>query len=147
VRLDLTMRAALPVDRLTPGAEAAVLEQRDGAAAVAARRWYAGRVVQLGYDDTWRWRLAGGDHAPEEHRAWWSALVSAAAPERLEPESHAGADPAPLASLTLALGPALPGAAADRPSGSSVRFVMLAFGVFLTALLAEWASRRARGAA
>src|SRR6185503_2735807 len=46
-----------PVARLRPGALA--LERRGDAIVVAARRVRAGRVMQIGYDDTWRWRMAG----------------------------------------------------------------------------------------
>ena len=51
----------------------------DGRVAAAARRVDAGRVTQLGYDETWRWRLAGGAQAPDAHRAWWSAVVASVA--------------------------------------------------------------------
>ena len=39
--------------------DAVALESRDNAVTVAARRVDAGRVVQSGYDETWRWRMAG----------------------------------------------------------------------------------------
>src|SRR5690606_16571189 len=55
------------------------IETREGAIAVAARRAGAGRVVQVGYDATWRWRLQGGSDSPEAHRAWWSQVVGSAA--------------------------------------------------------------------
>ena len=42
------------------------------ASSLAARRAGAGRVVQLGYDETWRWRLAGSGDAPTAHRDYWS---------------------------------------------------------------------------
>ena len=48
--------------------DAVPLESRDGRVIAAARRAGAGRVVQLGYDDTWRWRLAGTGDAPAAHR-------------------------------------------------------------------------------
>src|SRR5690606_11885580 len=68
-----------PVPVASPRPDARVLEARDGAVAVAARRVGAGRVVQVGYVDSWRWRLAGRDDAVAAHRAWWSALVSGVA--------------------------------------------------------------------
>ena len=53
---------------LALASDAVTLESRDGRSAAAARRVGAGRVVQLGYDDTWRWRLAGAGDAPAAHR-------------------------------------------------------------------------------
>src|SRR6185436_8678305 len=45
---------------LTSERGAVVLERRNGRPIVAARRHYAGRVVAVGYDQTWRWRMSGG---------------------------------------------------------------------------------------
>lgn len=146
-------RRALSFDRLGVGPRGVVLERQGGATVVAARRAFAGRVVLFGYDDTWRWRLAGGDDAAEAHAGWWSALTSAAAYRPPPPGIVAtvaraeGADPAPLASTVFALGPAvreLPRAGAAPEPG---RWTALLFGTFLATLLLEWASRRLRGAA
>jgi len=38
-----------------------LLERRGGAVAIAARRVAAGRVVQLGDEDTWQGRMTGGE--------------------------------------------------------------------------------------
>lgn len=146
-------RAALalaPLGRLKPGALA--LETRRGPAgrqAIAAAAWRVerGRVVQIGYHDVWRWRLAGAEADPVRgHRAWWAALVSGVAyaprvpmavPEPLEPT--------PLASLVATLGapssrPTVRAAVFDDP-----RLVPILFAMLLGALLLEWASRRLRG--
>jgi hypothetical protein len=119
--------------------------------AAAARRVGAGRVVQLGYADTWRWRLAGDDGAPEAHRRWWSGVVGAAAyAPAAAPADTAGAtggdalDPAPLASAVAALGPPSPAparAAAGGPARSHVPDAAL-LATALAAVLAEVASRR-----
>lgn len=53
-------------------ADAIILDRRDGVIAAAARRHIAGRVVQHGYADTWRWRMSGGDRSVADHRAWWT---------------------------------------------------------------------------
>ncbi|MGH7654627.1 MAG: hypothetical protein ACREN6_08190 [Gemmatimonadaceae bacterium] len=37
----------------------------------AARRDGAGRILQAGYGETWRWRMEGGSDAVAAHRAWW----------------------------------------------------------------------------
>ena len=143
-----TPRRALGFFPITDLASDAVpLESRDGRLIAAARRAGAGRVVQLGYDETWRWRLAGAGDAPAAHRAYWSAVVSAAAYRATAPIETAAAragDSAPLASLYADLGaPGAPHVAAAR-MGAGLRWWMFAFLALL--LLAEWASRRLRGA-
>lgn len=140
-------REALAFSRLAPVADAVVLERRGAQTAAAARRAGAGRVVQLGYDDTWRWRFTGDDAAPEAHRDYWNAVVAAAAyrpADRLAPGA-AAADPAPLASTVFTLGSPVnsdeqPPAQRRRPLTTLVFVLLLAF------LLAEWGSRRHRGA-
>jgi hypothetical protein len=127
--------------------DAIVLERRTAVNAVAARRVGLGRVVQIGYDDTWRWRLGGGEDAPREHAAWWSAMVSAVAhAPRAEapPAASRALDGAPFARLVATLGPS-----SDEPSVSSTdpaRTRWWIMPVIAALLLASWASRRLRGA-
>jgi hypothetical protein len=126
--------------------DAVALESRDGRVIAAARRAGAGRVVQLGYDETWRWRLAGSGDAPTAHRDYWSTVVAAAAYRAAAPVPARSqrADAAPLASLYADLGdPTLPAAAALHvtPGLRWWMFAMLALFLF-----AEWSSRRLRGA-
>jgi len=124
-------------------ARAIVVEQRGAEAALVARRHYAGRVVGVGYDQTWRWRMAGGDSSRVQHREWWSRIVAGVA---FRPATTAATGAAPLASLYATLGsPAgsvrvLPAALAP-----SVLSNLLGAIVFAT-LLTEWMLRRARGA-
>ncbi len=137
--------------RLRPGAVA--LEQRHPRGkppqvAVAAWRVGQGRVLAVGYRDTWRWRMAGGeDDAVRDHRRWWGALVSAVARATPLPRpANPSLEPAPRASLVAALGlPSTPPASIasrlDPP-----RLLPWAFLVLLAALTLEWASRRLRGA-
>jgi hypothetical protein len=140
--------ALVPVVRLAEGA--VPLERRDAAVAVAARRVGAGRVAQLGYEDTWRWRMAGPEGSVEAHRLWWSAVVASVAyrPAIRLPAQESPHD-APLARMVARLGPgdSLLGEGAaeseDEP-GSRPEWWILAIG--LTALVSEWASRRLRGA-
>lgn len=113
---------------------------------IAARREGLGRVVQVGYDESWRWRMLGGDAAPAEHRAWWSAVVAGAARA-----SHAaipardGLDDAPLARLVQAIG--VPDESVAVATGSAGRVPTWLIAALLgVVLLAEWASRRFRGA-
>jgi hypothetical protein len=131
-----------------PRADAVVLERLAGDAVVAARRAGAGRVVQVGYEETWRWRLAGDAGAVDGHRDWWTDVVVAAARPAVLPAIPAAEDdPAPRAALEAALGPPRepsPAAARARdPRGSAGLLALLGFGC----LLAEWMSRRLRGAA
>ncbi len=142
--------ALRPLGALAPGA--AVLERRDHDVAVAVHRVGMGRVVQVGYLDTWRWRLAArGDSALTAHRRWWSGIVSGAAyAPRFDragaADAVAAADPAPLAALAATLGPATPGREAVRGGWLDPRFLPLLFALIVAALMLEWASRRLRGA-
>lgn len=135
-------RQSLPLRPLTDvRADAVVLETRDHITAVAARREGQGRVVQLGYDDTWRWRMQGGETAVVDHRAFWArALASAAAERGVSPDAPEGA---PRARLVSAWGPMT--AVPARPDGQSKTRWLWPLVALL--LVAEWASRRARGAA
>ena len=89
-------------------------------------------------------RSASGDGA---HREWWAGLVSAVAyaPIAARPAGF-GSDNAPAAALFGALGPmtANPGGPRE-PAGR--RDQTWLFALIVAALLAEWASRRLRGAA
>ena len=126
--------------------DAVPLESRDGHLIAAARRVGAGRVVQLGYDETWRWRLAGTGDAPAAHRDYWSGVISAAAYRATAPIAAAAgnADAAPLASLYADLGAPSPPAAPAVHVSPGLRWWMFALLALL--LLAEWSSRRLRGA-
>ena len=146
--------ATLGYFALRPVSERVVrLDERNGDVAVAAHRVGAGRVLQVGHDETWRWRMAGGDDGPAAHRAWWGAMVSAAAFAPVVrtgrvPAAHSFGDDAPLAALAAVLG--APAAtrpiAAETPADRS-RLEMLLLALALVAFLSEWASRRFRGAA
>lgn len=126
------------------------------AAAVVARRYGAGRVLESAYDGVWEWRMAGPEGGPEAHREWWSELVSAVA-FAPEPLSRAAdgvpaqmrdmpGSSAPYADLWAGLGP--PSAAPPAPLPSSTKWPWEGLLMFVTAasLVAEWASRRLRGA-
>jgi len=135
-------RRALSYAELRPLVPDAVpLEVREGRPVVAGRRVGAGRVVQSGYRDSWRWRMSGGEGSVAAHRAWWADLVAgvAYAPAAMDQPG----DPAPFARLVDALGaPTTPSPA--RPPGAPL-YPWLVAGLFLCLLL-EWTSRRLRGA-
>src|SRR5690606_41870804 len=89
------------------GALPSSLARRGDDAAAAAWRVGEGKVIQVGYLDTWRWRLAGaGDDTMAELRAWWAAMVSSGAyAPRFPIHVAAAPEPTPLASHVAALGP------------------------------------------
>jgi hypothetical protein len=117
----------------------------------------------LGYEDTWRWRMQGTGDALRQHREWWSDLIGSVArpivigaspvslPQAASP--HGAASPgtnhaleeSPFAATVAALG-----APSDATSASSAatghRTAAWLFGLMVVALLAEWSSRRLRGA-
>ncbi|HTE44436.1 MAG TPA: hypothetical protein VK636_04240 [Gemmatimonadaceae bacterium] len=120
------------------------LERRSGGIAVAARRVGAGRVVQVGYDDSWRWRMAGGVGSERAHREWWSRLVASVAyVPGSAAESSVGTDPAPVARLVERLGPSRDGALAIQTRRPVDKRLLVTLIMIL--LIAEWASRRWRG--
>jgi len=130
-----------PVKSLVPGALA--LERRSEGISIAARRVGAGRVIQVGYDDSWRWRMAGGPGSQVAHREWWSRLVAAAAyvPAGRSPPHDDGA--APLAAMIARIGPPRPLPAGTSGLGRVDRRIFMT--LIMIFLLAEWASRRMRG--
>ena len=131
-----------PLDSLR--ADAVPLERHGGDVVAAARRDGAGRVVQVAYEDDWRWRMEGGDDAVAQHRAWWTRTVAAAvAPAVPPPFASRNAEGAPLARLVDALGaPSTTVSVASVPRGLPGWLLPLLFVI----LLAEWGSRRTRGA-
>jgi len=131
-----------PVASLVPGS--IPLERRGpkGDIAVAARRVGAGRVIQIGYDDSWRWRMTGGASAEAAHRVWWSRVVASVA-YAPGPAPRADEGTAPVANLVARLGPAR--AARSVPFASRTVDQKILMTIALLLLLGEWASRRLRG--
>jgi hypothetical protein len=121
--------------------DAVAIDRRSAGVAVAARRVGAGRVVQIGYDDSWRWRMAGATGSEAAHREWWSRVVSSIA---YAPGTFAGQPrsfDAPVAMLFGRLGPPRP---APAPSRANIDPRIL-LAIMLVLLLVEWTSRRLRG--
>ncbi len=142
-----TLKTLALAPLLNPTADAIVLDRRAGTIAAAARRHGAGRVLQHGYADTWRWRMSGGDRSVDEHRTWWTGAVSrvAYAPRTVLPAVE-DADVAPLASLTAALGPASALEPAGLAGGLGSISMWWFFALLSVSLVLELASRRIRGA-
>lgn len=143
----------VPVATLAAGS--VVLESRGARPAVVARRIGAGRVVQVGYENSWLWRMAGNDDAPAAHRRWWNALLSGIVPLRapvlraVPPAEHDTLDAAPLASLARDLGlPVIIVADVTTDTPTSVvasldlRWLLA---LSLLTLVASWTLRRWRG--
>ena len=127
--------------------DAIVLDRRDEAIAAAARRHVAGRVLQQGYVDTWRWRMGGGDASLTDHRAWWTRAVAgiAYAPRIALPTTD-HPDAAPVAGLIAALGEPSPRAGPSLASAAGSISLWWLFALLSLSLIGEWASRRMRGA-
>lgn len=136
---------AMPVFPLdSVRADAVPLSTRGQLLTSAARREGAGRVLQAAYDETWRWRMQGGADAVAAHRAWWSRMVgSVAAAPRGDADVSASGEGAPLARLVDALGPATAAVPASSAARQLPAWILPAL---LICLLAEWGSRRWRGA-
>jgi hypothetical protein len=141
----LASLGVIPAASLRP--DAIVLERRGAAAITSARRHVAGRVLQQGHLETWRWRMSGRDKSVEDHRDWWTRSVAsvAFAPTVRSSSDAAALDPAPVAGLVGALGAS---SAARGPglasAAASISLWWLAAALALC-LLGEWSSRRLRG--
>ena len=142
----LATLALTPITSLQ--SDAIPVEKRAGSVAIAARRIGAGRALQLGYEDTWRWRMGGGEGAVRDHRLWWTGLVSSVASVRRVPRESATAptDEAPMIGLVAALGPSASARSASNLSGSQSDWLAWLFVLLAVALIGEVASRRLRGA-
>jgi hypothetical protein len=124
--------------RANPGAIS--IESRGANATVAVRRHYLGRVAAIGYDNTWRWRMAGGERSVADHSAWWSRIVAGVAARRTAADGSA-----PLASLHHQLGAPAPVPTALAGVAASYALPHVLGAILLGALLAEWILRRRRG--
>ncbi len=125
-------------------ADAMTLDRQPAGAALVARRAGMGRVLAVGYDESWRWRMLGGASGLPAHRAWWSGAAGSVARERVTAQPS-GSDAAPLASLVSALGGPV-AAAATRVQRDRDALPLLLLILIASCLLAETASRRFRGA-
>lgn len=143
---DSAPRQALRLAALTNvHADGVVLERQPSGIALAARRVGAGRVLQTGYLDSWRWRMGGrGDDAPTAHREWLARLVATAAYAGRHPVPGDAGDVAPLATLVDRLGAPTPAVPAEDKPETIEPWI---FGLLFALLLAEWGGRRLRGAA
>lgn len=133
--------ASLGVTPLTMRGGAVARETRGSVVTVAAQRSGAGRVAVVGYDELWRWRLEGGDDAVVAHRRWWSRLVGAVAADG--GPAGSAAEGAPVARWRDALGAPTTAPPDQAPADALPPWLLP---VLCAILLAEWGSRRTRGA-
>ena len=138
-RRDLPLR---PLGALRP--DAMTLERQPAGPSLAARRAGMGRVLAVGYDESWRWRMLGGNSGLSAHRQWWSSAVGSVTPDHalLAPPNGSAA---PVATLVSSLGPAS-SATAQATMGSRNPLPIILLVLVTIALLAETGSRRFRGA-
>jgi hypothetical protein len=144
--VNLSTLALAPITSLRN--DAIPLEKRGGSVAIAARRIGAGRALQFGFEDTWRWRMGGSEGAVREHRVWWTGLVSsvAYAPRVPRVVTVTAVDEAPTASLVEAIGPRVDETGDANLTKVSQHWIGWLFVLLSLAIVAEVASRRLRGA-
>ncbi len=142
---DTVTRRDLPLRPLSAvRGDGLVLERQPAGPSLAARRAGLGRVLAVGYDESWRWRMLGGLSGLGAHRRWWSAAVGSVSPDRSMPPPSTGSA-APVAALVSALGPPTPATTTgSRDSRNPVPLILLL--AIAAVLLAETGSRRFRGA-
>lgn len=144
ISADTVVRSSSAFARLRITTDAISLERRGRDVVVAARRVDFGRVIQVAYVDTWRWRMQGNSGSLADHRDWWSGIVSQVAHTHRVGPPATRSDQAPYADLVRIAGApsARPSAAQPFSGGPGELFWMLAL---CALLLAEWTSRRLRG--
>ena len=141
--IDITSLPVAPLASLR--ADAIRLTTERGAVVSAARRHGAGRILQTGYLDTWRWRMSGDNDAPAQHREWWTHAVASVAYAPPVRHSAIATDNAPIARLVAILGPPSRQPAPTLASAPGSISLWLLFAILSLSLLGEWASRRLRG--
>ena len=142
---DTVTRRDLPLRPLSAiRSDAMTLERQVEGPSLVARRAGMGRVVAIGYDESWRWRMLGGASGLAAHRRWWSAAVGSVSPDRAG-NGVANGSAAPVATLVSALGrPSAPAIGGTRDSRNPLPLLLMV--LVAAALLAETGSRRFRGA-
>lgn len=146
-------RRGLPAFHLAPIGAAIVMEAEGREPTVLVVRRGIGRVMAVGYRGTWHWRMEGREESADEHRRWWSEIVSAVAyaadTSTLVKRDRTvwPGDAAPVADLIARLGPPTPDSAIGANASSRAQVPLwLLYLVAAAALLVEWGLRRLRGA-
>lgn len=140
---DTVSRSSAPISPLQIRPDAIPIEQRGRDVAVAGRRIDFGRVVQIAFTDTWRWRLQGNLRSMLDHRDWWSGVVSKVANSR-RVTNPAVDDRAPYAGLVEIAGAPISIPQVSKPISERSNQLFWIIALFAL-LLAELTSRRLRG--
>jgi hypothetical protein len=136
--------ALAPIRQLKPNA--VPVETRGKDVAAAAWRVRDGRVLQVGYMDTWRWRMGGIVDPVGQYRHWWSMMTSSVAYAPRYAKTVAGSvEPTPMASLVKILGSPKPQKVEKASLWDDPRLLPALFTLLMVTFLLEWASRRLRG--
>lgn len=123
--------------------DAIVLSRRGLEVTLAAHRVGPGRVMQLGLDELWRWRMSGPPDAAAAHRAWLARAVAGVAHAPRQGLDVIPGDAAPYAALVDRLGGPVP-ASLPLAAAFSGLLNVWTFILLSAALLTEWLSRRLR---
>lgn len=142
---DSVSHATAPFTSMQLPSDGIPIERHRDGVSVAARRVGFGRVAQIGYAETWRWRLQGNDVGKSEHRDWWTQLLSQVVHTPRSTPRQTLDDVAPYAELVDIAGAPIPAVRSPAPLTSQSGEMMLML-VLFALLLMEWASRRLRGA-
>ena len=154
-------RRGVPAFHLRLRGEATIVEQEGAEPTIVLARRDVGRVMAVGYRESWHWRMEGRDDAADAFRSWWSGLVAGVAYRGTGATARSSrttlgwpGDAAPIADMIARLGVAENIDASQSTSYGQQRgprgamllswlFVVLVVG----SLVVEWAMRRLRGAA
>lgn len=141
---DTVSRLSAQFVSLHIGPDAVPMELRGNDIAVAAIRFEFGRVIQIAFSETWRWRMQGNSSSVIDHRDWWSGLISGVAYAPRVHVSNKLDDRAPFADLIAVAGAPTNLPSAAKPFSGAMNPVFWIIALF-SLLLIEWASRRLRG--
>lgn len=154
-------RRGVPAFHLQQRGHATVLEREGEEPTIVLARRDVGRVMAVGYRESWHWRMEGRDDAADAFRTWWNGLVASVA-YRGSGATAADArttlawpgDAAPVADMIAQLGASQEVDASALSADGQQRgprvatLVLWLFAVLIVgSLLVEWAMRRLRGAA
>jgi len=149
-------RQGLSAYHLDPLPGATVLEGDSDESAVVVVRRGLGRVLAVGYRETWRWRMEGRDESADAHRQYWTQLLAAVAyassprtslPTNSNDAVDAPGDGVPLADLIARVGQPSSRNQVVASSAALARIPLWwLYVVAAISLTIEWALRRTRGA-
>lgn len=141
---DTVTHASSPFAAIPLGPDVVSIEARGGGTAVAARRVDFGRVIQVAFTDTWRWRMQGAAGAISDHRDWWSNILSQVVYTKRVSAGARDDNASPYSDLIEIAGAPVAEIGNSMPLGQRSG-EMLWLTVVCALLITEWTSRRLRG--